>query len=96
MKRSNITWYNPGIGSCGWPNGDWQLVAAVSNDMMGAPSNGNLNCARVTHVFYGGHEVDVFVVDKCGGCANQDIDLSPVAFQALGLDQGVGRYHGGT
>lgn len=62
--------------------------------MMGTQSNGNPNCARKAWVTVKGRTVEVRVVDKCGGCKYEDIDLSPAAFKALGLDLGVGRIKG--
>ncbi|KAF8192638.1 hypothetical protein K438DRAFT_1969778 [Mycena galopus ATCC 62051] len=44
--------------------------------------------ATVTH---GDTSIQVQIVDRCTGCAIGDIDLTPTAFTALGVDQAVGR-----
>lgn len=39
-----------------------------------------------------GRKIEVRIPDKCAGCKINDIDLSPTAFKALGVDLGVGRF----
>ncbi len=51
--------------------------------MMGAQSNGNPFCGRKAEVTLNGKTVVGRLVDKCGGCEGQDIDLSHKMFQAL-------------
>ncbi|MCJ1379051.1 hypothetical protein MMC17_002151 [Xylographa soralifera] len=101
----DMTFYNPsqGLGACGYgPDGytyqDTDFVVAVSVEMMGSLSSGdveNLLCWRILHITNPatGQSNTGMVVDKCAGCAgNEDIDLSPALYNTLGLTD-VGRYH---
>ncbi|KAL0572119.1 hypothetical protein V5O48_009846 [Marasmius crinis-equi] len=96
-----VTWYDPGLGACGITNGPNDLIAAVSvsvyNNFPGATPNPNLNpiCKKKARVTANGKSVDVTIVDKCPGCSDGSIDLSPAAFKVLAA-QSVGRIHGGS
>ncbi|KAL8760826.1 MAG: hypothetical protein Q9184_003008 [Pyrenodesmia sp. 2 TL-2023] len=86
-----ITFYDTGLGACGWTNdGTTENVFALAHGMMGAQSNGNPFCGRHAKVTLNGKTVTGKLVDKCGGCKGQDIDLSHSMFQAL-ADEGKGR-----
>lgn len=59
-------------------------------------------CANVNPIFCSsslplanGKTVNAKVVDKCPGCAANDVDLSPAAFEKL-ADLELGRLHGGN
>ncbi|MCJ1295166.1 hypothetical protein MMC34_006728 [Xylographa carneopallida] len=101
----DMTFYNPsqGLGACGsgpdsYVYQDTDFVVAVSHEMMGSLSSGeveNALCWRVLHITNPatGKSNRGMVVDKCAGCAgNQDIDLSPALYNTLGLPS-AGRYH---
>jgi hypothetical protein len=95
-RRSNdgdLTFYDVGLGACGWTNTDSQMVVAISKDLMGAQSNGNPKCGKKIKVSYGGKSIVVEVVDKCMGCKINDLDLSPAAFSAL-APESAGRIKG--
>ncbi|KAH7015576.1 expansin-like protein [Ilyonectria destructans] len=84
-----LTWYNPsaGTGACGQAYSDSNLVVAVS-----APLYDSLKpCDRSIRVAGPAGTVEVAVVDRCGGCAYHDLDLSPAAFKKAVGDLGVGR-----
>ncbi|KAL8873777.1 MAG: hypothetical protein Q9174_000816 [Haloplaca sp. 1 TL-2023] len=90
----DITFYDTGLGACGWTNdGTTENVFALAHGMMGAQSNGNPFCGRQAEVTLNGKTVVGKLVDKCGGCEGQDIDLSHSMFQAL-ADEGKGRIEG--
>ncbi|MCJ1412318.1 hypothetical protein MMC19_006412 [Ptychographa xylographoides] len=102
----DMTFYNPsqGMGACGpGPDGyvyqDTDFVVAISHEMMGSESNGDVEnplCWRKLHIFNPatGQTNSGMVVDKCAGCAgNMDIDLSPALYDTLGV-VAHGRYHG--
>ncbi|KAL8908607.1 MAG: hypothetical protein Q9207_000695 [Kuettlingeria erythrocarpa] len=87
----DITFYDTGLGACGWTNdGTTENVFALAHGMMGAQSNGNPFCGRQAEVSLNGKTVKGKLVDKCGGCQGQSIDLSHSMFQAL-ADEGKGR-----
>ncbi|KAK1233757.1 hypothetical protein PQX77_003074 [Marasmius sp. AFHP31] len=96
-----VTWYDPGLGACGFTSGAGELVAAVSvpvyDGFPGATPNPNLNpiCRKRARVTANGKSVDVIIVDKCMKCATGDIDLSPAAFTKL-APQSVGRIKGAS
>ena len=61
--------------------------------MMGGQSNGNPYCGRMATITLDGKSVQGKLVDKCGACEGQSIDLSDHLFAALGASTTVGRYH---
>ncbi|KAI4289362.1 MAG: hypothetical protein L6R35_001363 [Caloplaca aegaea] len=88
-----ITYYDTAgaFGACGWINdGTTENVFALAHGMMGIQSNGNPFCGRHAEVSLDGKTVVGKLVDKCGGCEGQDIDLSHAMFQAL-ADEDKGR-----
>ncbi|KAF5335602.1 hypothetical protein D9758_017261 [Tetrapyrgos nigripes] len=103
MRRNagDVTFYTPGLGACGISNTESDMIAAVSapffDTFPGATPNPNLNplCGRAVSISSGGKTIQVTIVDKCPGCALQDLDLSPAAFNQL-ADPSVGRLHGVT
>jgi len=98
--QGQLTFYNPAMGACGHVHGDNDLVMAISHGRFDEvnPSNPNNNplCGRKIRA----HRVDertgkdasviVTIVDKCMGCAYDDIDVSPSAFDKL-ADKAKGR-----
>lgn len=85
--HGDLTYYSVGLGSCGWTNTDSELVAAVSV----ALHDRLKPCGRKMRITRNGKSVDVKVVDKCMGCAEWDVDLSPTAFEKVVGSLGVGR-----
>ncbi|RSL38276.1 hypothetical protein CEP53_015007 [Fusarium sp. AF-6] len=79
--QGEATYYHPGLGACGKTHGDGDLVVAMSAALFDAQKP----CGRSIKVKGDAGEVTVKVVDRCEGCAYNDIDLSPTAFQ-----QGIG------
>ncbi|KAL7269337.1 hypothetical protein RUND412_008005 [Rhizina undulata] len=82
--RSNsgyATYFYPGLGACGIVNGDKDLVMAISPQHF----DGQGKCFKPASLSRGTKRVYVTVVDRCAGCAVQNVDLSPAAFQALGI-----------
>lgn len=87
IHSGSITWYNTGLGACGHVNNDNELVAAVSHSLYDREHP----CGRKIRVSHKGRSAVVAVVDRCEGCAENDLDLSPAAFRAVVGDLGVGR-----
>ncbi|KAK7460920.1 hypothetical protein VKT23_008848 [Stygiomarasmius scandens] len=80
----SATFFNPGLGACGFTNTDSDFIVAVSSQIF----NSGL-CNRQMNVNFQGRNVQVTVVDSCPGCGAGDIDLSPAAFSQLAsLDAG--------
>ncbi|KAK3396985.1 RlpA-like double-psi beta-barrel-protein domain-containing protein-containing protein, partial [Sordaria brevicollis] len=91
-----FTYFNPGLGACGWWHGDNDLVVALNAAQfdVATPPDGNPNhnafCGRKIKASYNGKSVTVAVVDRCPGCPWGGLDLSPAAFKKLaGLEVGV-------
>ncbi|MEV7089042.1 RlpA-like double-psi beta-barrel domain-containing protein [Streptomyces sp. NPDC093085] len=92
QATGQATWYNTGLGACGWYNNDSELVVAISTDLYGSYPNPNNSpqCGRQLRVNGPLGSVTVTVVDKCMSCATNDVDLSPAAFSRIG-DLNAGR-----
>ncbi|KAI0427198.1 riboflavine-aldehyde-forming enzyme [Xylaria sp. FL1042] len=85
-NSGDMTYYNPGLGFCGWTNGDNDAVVALS------PGEVNGKCGKMINIHYNGKTASAKVVDKCPGCGAGSIDVSPTVFRALAnLD--LGRVH---
>ncbi|KAJ2988307.1 hypothetical protein NUW58_g4046 [Xylaria curta] len=72
----DMTYFNPGLGACGWTNGDGDAIAALSPSKSG-------NCGRNIKIHYQGKSTSAKVVDKCPGCSAESIDVSPSVFEKL-------------
>ncbi|KAK3400473.1 RlpA-like double-psi beta-barrel-protein domain-containing protein-containing protein [Sordaria brevicollis] len=99
--NSRITWFNTGLGACGFWSNDSQMVAALNAAQFdpstpGGNPNRNTLCNRNIRVNANGRSVTVKVVDRCPSpsCGYGALDLSPAAFQALGASLGVGVLQG--
>ncbi|EGW30745.1 uncharacterized protein SPAPADRAFT_62602 [Spathaspora passalidarum NRRL Y-27907] len=89
------TYYDTGMGACGVVSSDSDYIIAISHTMFDAAlTDGNPNhnplCGKKIRAFYGGNSVDVTIVDRCVGCAEDDLDFSPAAFKQI-ADPGLGR-----
>ncbi|KAF3027831.1 hypothetical protein E8E15_009862 [Penicillium rubens] len=90
----DLTWYETGLGACGWFNRGGDHVCAVSHivyDRANVDGNPNHNplCGRPIHIQRGDRGIDVTLVDRCEGCGEFDIDVTRGVFEALGnLDEG--------
>lgn len=78
----------------GWTNSDTDYIAALPvgtwNRLGGSKSNGNVVCGHDLKISNGDKAITVKVVDQCPSCADNHVDLSPAAFEALGSkDKGV-------
>ncbi|ROT41139.1 hypothetical protein SODALDRAFT_330846 [Sodiomyces alkalinus F11] len=90
--KGDLTFYDTGLGACGFNDTGRHGIVALSHHKMGTASNNNLNphCNRRVRLRANGKTVEGIVRDKCMGCAKEDIDVSPDMFAAL-YDLGVGR-----
>ncbi|KAK8058485.1 hypothetical protein PG994_008933 [Apiospora phragmitis] len=82
----DMTYYNPGLGSCGRHNSDGDAVVALSPSQYADHPDA---CGKNIVINYGGKTATATVVDKCPGCSPMSIDVSPSLFQKLeSLDAG--------
>jgi hypothetical protein len=86
-STGSMTWYTPGLGACGQTNSESELVCAMSASLYDAQSP----CGKSIKISGPAGSVTVKVVDRCVGCAYDDIDLSPAAFEKAIGGLGVGR-----
>ncbi|KAF8760320.1 Lytic transglycosylase [Rhizoctonia solani] len=87
-----LTYFDIGLGACGWRNTNTEWVAAISHELYdnwpgytGGNPNNNPVCTtpHTADITYGGKTIRVGIVDRCEGCALWDVDLSPSAFHSL-------------
>ena len=89
------TYYDPEMGACGNVNSGDEKVVAISQYLFDKYTpNGNPNknslCGKKINASYEGKTVEVTIVDRCVGCKEHDLDLSPSAFADI-ADKGLGR-----
>ncbi|KAK8035234.1 RlpA-like double-psi beta-barrel-protein domain-containing protein-containing protein [Apiospora rasikravindrae] len=85
-SSGDMTYYNPGLGSCGLTNADGDTVVALSPSQYAEHPDA---CGKKIVINYGGKTATATVVDKCPGCNTDSIDVSPSVFQSLeSLDAG--------
>ncbi|KAL8692868.1 MAG: hypothetical protein Q9218_002191 [Villophora microphyllina] len=93
----DMTYYTPGLGSCGIVSNPQEMVVALSIPMMGNGANPNANpkCGSYIGIWNPvtktKHEAKI--VDTCFACHYTDIDVSPALFKAV-APNGDGRVHG--
>ena len=94
----DITYYTPGMGACGWTSTTSDAIVAISETIFdvytpnGNPNNNPLCGKTVTIVGTDGSTYDAEIVDRCVGCDEESIDLSPSMFTIVAPD-GDGRVH---
>ncbi|CAL8135547.1 unnamed protein product [Orchesella dallaii] len=87
----NATWYSLGSTACGPTYTDNDFVVAVSTKFWNNTEDPNPNhdhiCNKTIRVRDAKNTsiqpITVKVVDKCGGCDESDLDLSPAAFEVF-------------
>jgi len=96
------TFYGTGLGACGITNKDTDYICAVSHLLFdgfegytGGDPNSNPICNRKIKATYKGKSVTVTVTDRCVGCAENDLDFAPSAFDQL-ANEDLGRLSGMT
>jgi len=96
------TFYGTGLGACGITNKDTDYICAVSHLLFdgfegytGGNPNSNPICNKKIKATYKGKSVTVTVTDRCVGCAKNDLDFAPSAFDQL-ADEALGRLTGMT
>ncbi|KAK6073472.1 Allergen Asp f 7-like protein [Seiridium cupressi] len=84
-SSGDMTYYAPGLGACGIVNNESDAVVALSY----LQYSGADPCGRTIDITLNGKTVSVTVVDKCMGCVEDAIDVSPSVFELLAsLDVG--------
>ncbi|KAL8764764.1 MAG: hypothetical protein Q9209_007895 [Squamulea sp. 1 TL-2023] len=93
----DMTYYDPGMGSCGISSGPNDDVVALSVDTMknSANPNANFKCGSWIGIWnpYTKKKYSAKIVDTCQACKKGDIDVSPALFKKI-APNGNGRVHG--
>lgn len=90
----DLTYYAPGLGSCGITSSDGDMIVAVAASTMHQSYSGNPNnnplCGKKISLTANGVTETATIVDTCPGCKGPtDLDLSPALFQKF-ADESVG------
>ncbi|KAF2461521.1 RlpA-like double-psi beta-barrel-protein domain-containing protein-containing protein [Lineolata rhizophorae] len=93
----DITYYTPGLGSCGFTNSEGDDIVALAAGMMTSVSTGNSNnnpyCGKKITIEYEGNTHTAEIVDTCPGCDGASLDLTQSLFEKV-APNGDGRVHG--
>ncbi|KAI1763331.1 RlpA-like double-psi beta-barrel-protein domain-containing protein-containing protein [Hypoxylon sp. FL1150] len=81
--KGDMTYYTPGLGSCGWTNSATDMVVAMSAAQKG-------HCGKSINIKYMGKSATAKIVDYCPGCPGDSIDVSQVVFEKF-ANMDVGR-----
>lgn len=81
----DLTYYTPGLGSCGVTNSASDAIVALAEGMMtaaqvGGNPNANPLCGKSITISYGGVEKTATIMDTCPGCSGGSLDLTPTLF----------------
>lgn len=87
-KSGDMTFYAPGLGSCGSTSSATDPVVALAPEQYTA--DGSDICGKTIKIHYGGKTTTAKVLDKCMGCSADSIDVSPSVFTEL-ASQDLGR-----
>ncbi|WVR06668.1 hypothetical protein IAU60_003700 [Kwoniella sp. DSM 27419] len=87
------TYFEVGLGACGWTNVDSDYIVAVNSPQYGLNGYGG-NCGQTLEITNtdNGKKITAYVADECPTCSWGSLDLSPSAFSALtdgNMDLGV-------
>ena len=77
-----MTYYDVGMGSCGWTSTPSEAIVAIPVSQMNNPANPNANplCGKMVNIHYGGKTKSAKIVDTCMGCKSGDLDMSTSLF----------------
>ncbi|CAD6594602.1 MAG: hypothetical protein ASARMPREDX12_000515 [Alectoria sarmentosa] len=91
----DMTYYDAGLGSCGYTSTNADAIVALSTEIMNNGPNPNNNpiCGSSINIYNPatGSTTAATIVDTCQGCAEYDIDVSPSVFETVdpnGLSDG--------
>jgi len=82
------TWYETGLGACGYYDTDDELIVALNAASWAGGSHCNERI-QITNPA-NGRSCTATIRDMCPGCGPNDLDLSPTTFKTLDDDLGYG------
>jgi hypothetical protein len=81
-----MTWYDVGLGACGWTNKPSDFVVAINSAQYGSGQH----CGRRIEIRAYGKSAIAQVVDECPSCSPNGLDLSKSLFAHFApTDKGV-------
>lgn len=83
----DLTYYQPGLGSCGETSSATDKIVALSPSKFTDQAD---LCGKTITIEFGSKNTTAKIVDKCPGCSADSIDVSPAVFEDL-ADLSVGR-----
>lgn len=91
-----MNYYSGGLGACGKPIADTEMVAALAvagfGDSSYDPATGNPTnkwCGQKIRITYNGKSADATIMDRCPGCTGTGgLDATPALWEALTGGQG--------
>jgi len=95
--QGDITYYGGGLGACGVNVDPTGNGIALPFAFMGTESNDNPYCGMTLTIYNPatGVSAQATVMDKCMGCVDRAIDLTPALFNVVSNnDQAAGRIPG--
>ncbi|KAI1379257.1 RlpA-like double-psi beta-barrel-protein domain-containing protein-containing protein [Hypoxylon crocopeplum] len=78
--NGDITYYQPGLGSCGETSSDTDKVVALAPSQFASDPNA---CGKTIQISLDGKTTTAKVVDKCPACSDDSIDVSSTVFQDI-------------
>jgi len=71
------TYFYPGLGACGWHNGNNDMIVAISQVIYA----GGEHCGKYITISARGKTERAKIVDECPGCGENSLDMSPALFK---------------
>lgn len=85
-KRSTTgraTFYDVGLGNCGWTNSGSENVVALNTAQYGSTSQKSSHCGQTITINHNGKSEQATIVDSCPTCPYGALDLSKSLFSKL-------------
>ncbi|PWN90135.1 hypothetical protein FA10DRAFT_266634 [Acaromyces ingoldii] len=88
-KRSysgRATYYQAGMGNCGWENTGADKIVALNTAQYGSTSDQSEHCGKKVRIHHNGQTQTATVADSCPTCNYGSLDMSKSLFGALTND----------
>ncbi|WWC69504.1 uncharacterized protein I206_103446 [Kwoniella pini CBS 10737] len=89
--NSRATFYDVGLGACGWYNNANDYIVAQNSAQYGGGYPGP-NCGRSITISYGGKQVTATIADECPTCPYGGLDMSRGLFTQF-ASEGAGVFY---
>ncbi|WRT67092.1 uncharacterized protein IL334_004058 [Kwoniella shivajii] len=89
--NSRATFYDVGLGACGWYNSANDYIVAQNSAQYGGGYPGP-NCGRSITISYGGKQVTATIADECPTCPYGGLDMSRGLFTQF-ASEGAGVFY---